>query len=255
MKKPKLRTPDGKIEMRSIDEMLQAAASEDNMLNIPGKGKPLNLDDYFKPGDEFRVAGKILKENQVLPPHLQERKDAEELTAKAKLLLEEATEQIPQLRFELIQKFTLLLQIFPDQPACQQCLDIENWPEDFPAPTFQQISLKELFAHADQLTKDIERYNARIRNLIFRYTDTLKKAQENIASYHKRQMLSSTLTPHYNYLAPIDLQKEEQQIRSKFPQLPELPKDINARLKQWYRKTYPPSWKRFFSSNNLQPVF
>ena len=74
-------TPDGKPERRTPDEMLRDAVSDDT--DIPGKGKPLDLKAYFRPDAEHRMAGKILRDNNVLPAHLQERKDAEEHLKKA----------------------------------------------------------------------------------------------------------------------------------------------------------------------------
>ena len=66
------RTPDGKPEKRTPDEMLRDAVSDD--IDIPGKGEPLDLKTYFRPDAEHRMAGKILRDNNVLPAHLQERK-------------------------------------------------------------------------------------------------------------------------------------------------------------------------------------
>ena len=80
------RTPDGKPERRTPDEMLRDAVSDDT--DMPGKGEPLDLKAYFRPDAEHRMAGKILRDNNVLPAHLQERKDAEEHLQKSRRALE-----------------------------------------------------------------------------------------------------------------------------------------------------------------------
>ena len=43
MKKPRLRTADGKRQIRSIDDILKEAVSDETLVNLPGKGKPLIL--------------------------------------------------------------------------------------------------------------------------------------------------------------------------------------------------------------------
>ena len=75
------RTPDGKLERRTPDELLRDAVAGD--MDLPGKGKVLDLSAYFQPDAEYRMAGKIMRDNNVLPPQLQERKDAEDHLAKA----------------------------------------------------------------------------------------------------------------------------------------------------------------------------
>ena len=247
MPKPNLRTPDGKIQMKSIDDLLKEAATEDALLNIPGKGKPLNLRDYFTPGEEFRVAGKILKENQVLPPHLQERKDAENLQEAALVLLTEAQNQIPHLRQEILSQIQAIVAIFPNRATCQEWLCLEIWPEDYPEPESTAYTLKEIRQIAPQIEQNINRYNARIRNITYRYMSLLKEAQENIQNYHKRQLLNTTLSPNYNYLAPIDLETKEQEIQNILPPLPELPPDISNQLKRWHKTTQPSMWTRFLT--------
>lgn len=248
MKKPLLRTPDGKRQIRSVDDMLKEAVSDETLVNLPGKGKPLNLKSYFAPGEEFRAAGQILKENNVLPPHLQERKDAEELIQTAQALFADSKEQIPQLRAEVIKELENLVSIFPDQATCQTHLGLEHWPQDYPAPTNTQVPIKKLIEAIPHITQQINRYNARINNTIYRYLSHLKKAQENIENYHKRQLLNTTLSPTYNYLPPINLDSKEQEIRATFTHLPELPADLPKRLKSWHRKVSPPIWKRIFRS-------
>ena len=247
MNKPKLRTPDGKIQMRSVDDLLKEVAADDSWRNLPGKGKPLDLRSYFAPGEEYRVAGKILQENKVLPPHLQERKDAEALQETAQKLLEEAHQQLPPMRNLLLQKMQTITSLFPDPTTCQTWLGLDTWPQDYPYPIATLPDSKQRFETAQYLTQEIPRYNARIRNLTYRYMDHLKRAQENIQNYHKRQLLNTTLSPHYNYLSPIDLTCKEQEIKTLFPPLPECPQDLLARLKKWQHKTQPTFWRRFIT--------
>ena len=246
MKKTRLRTADGKRQTRSVDDMLKEAVSDETLANLPGKGEPLNLKSYFSSGEEFRAAGQILKENNLLPPHLQERKDAEELIQTAENLFSEAKEQIPQLRAEVIKDLESIVSIFPDRITCQTFLSLDDWPQDYPKPTGAHQPLKSLVEMIPHITQQINRYNARINNTIYRYLSCLKKAQKNIENYHKRQLLNITLSPTYNYLPPINLEHKEQDIRAAFTPLPELPTDLPKRLKSWHQKISPPIWQRIF---------
>jgi hypothetical protein len=76
-KKKLLRTPDGRPEMRNPDQILKDAAAEISK-DLPTKGRKLDLDTYFRSGGEHRVAHRLLKDNGVLPQHLQDRKEAEQ---------------------------------------------------------------------------------------------------------------------------------------------------------------------------------
>ena len=244
MNKPKLRTPDGKIQMRSVDDLLKEVAADESWRNLPGKGKPLDLRSYFAPGEEYRVAGKILQENKVLPPHLQELKDAEALQETAQKLFDEAQQQIPPLRTTLLSQIETLVSQFPDQTTCQTWLGLDTWPTDYPTPNATMRDQKQHIETAAHLTQEISRYNARIRNFTYRYLDHLKRAQENIHNYHKRQLLNTTLSPNYNYVAPIDLTRKEEEIKELFSPLTELPQDLPTRLKKWHRKSQPTFWRR-----------
>ena len=77
------RQPDGRPEWRSVDELLAQAIAGEDFATLPGKGQPLDLSAYFASGPEHRIAGKLLKDNAVLPQTLQDRRDAEQLRTQA----------------------------------------------------------------------------------------------------------------------------------------------------------------------------
>jgi hypothetical protein len=77
----KRRRPDGKQELRTLDGMLAEAIAADGNRDLPGKGKPLNLGSYFSDDPRQRVANKLLKDNDVMPPVLQDRVNADQLRA------------------------------------------------------------------------------------------------------------------------------------------------------------------------------
>ena len=71
------RRPDGTQELRTLDGMLAEAIAADGNRELPGKGKPLDLGSYSTDDPQHRVANKLLKDNDVIPPILQDRADAD----------------------------------------------------------------------------------------------------------------------------------------------------------------------------------
>ncbi len=63
------------IAERRIQEAMEAGKLDD----LPGKGKPLQLDDDSLVPEELRMAYRILKNAGYLPPELEDRKQALDL--------------------------------------------------------------------------------------------------------------------------------------------------------------------------------
>jgi hypothetical protein len=252
VKKPRLRTSDGKPQFKSVDDLLKEAASPEAIAGLPGKGKPLDLRGYFESGEEYRIAAKILMDNKVLPTHLQDRKDAEDLLEKAERFLTEAKQQIPGLRSQVLKRLEMLASVFPDRETCQLCLGFDTWPDEVAEPKATGIppELKQLNESTRTLARDITRYNARVDNTSYRYLGLLKMAQEKIDQYHKHQQLTTSLSPRYNGLNPLNLDRAAQELCREFPLIPRLPGDLPSRLKSWHRKTRSP-FSSFFKLANF----
>ncbi len=246
--KPRFRTPDGKPEMRTPDEMLRDAVSDETYAELPGKGKPLNLRDYFTPDAEYRMAGKILRDNQVLPPQLQERKDAESSLREAETQLQKATENILPLREEIYKIAQHVASVFPNRETMREILGLEDLPEDFPLPKESvEIIVKELIARVSELDSAIKRHNALVRNLTYSYLENLRIAHENIESSKKRQLFNRTLLPAYTPLPKLDIEALTEDLNKRFTSLPELADGWKNRLKTWHRTQKPGLWQRLFS--------
>lgn len=56
---------------RFIEEQIQKAVSEGKFDNLPGAGKPVNLDDYFNTPEDVRLGYSILKNGDILPPQVE----------------------------------------------------------------------------------------------------------------------------------------------------------------------------------------
>ncbi len=62
---------------RIAEEKIREAIAAGEFERLPGKGKPLSLDDYFRVRSEDRMAYLVLKNSGFLPEHLQWRKELE----------------------------------------------------------------------------------------------------------------------------------------------------------------------------------
>ncbi|MEE8397466.1 MAG: DUF1992 domain-containing protein [Desulfobacterales bacterium] len=91
--------------IKSVEEQIKAAMARGEFDNLPGKGKPLDLETYFKTPPHLRMAFHILKGSGYLPYELTLRKEIEDLKAQR-----EATEDdVEQKRLdtEVVQKTAL----------------------------------------------------------------------------------------------------------------------------------------------------
>ena len=239
------RTPDGTPERRTPDEMLRDAVSDDS--DIPGKGEPLDLKTYFRPDAEHRMAGKILRDNNVLPAHLQERKDAEEHLKKAEEHLRQTTEKIAPLQKAILPLAQTLIRTFSDDKEMCEALGLNALPKNFhPNSETPLASTPDLLATISTFDQLCKQYNARVRDLTYRYLENLRLAHENIEASKKRQLVNRSLLPAYAPIAKIDIEAQKKYIQKCFPLLPERPRDWQSRLKTWQRSQQPSLWQRIF---------
>jgi len=71
---------------RLIEEQIQEAIAKGEFDNLPGKGKPLDLDDYFRTREDLRMGFSVLKSNGFVPEEvalLNEIRNLEEQCARA----------------------------------------------------------------------------------------------------------------------------------------------------------------------------
>jgi hypothetical protein len=60
---------------RIVEERIRTAQSEGAFDNLPGKGRPLNLDDDNGVPEDLRLAFKVLKNSNCLPIEMELRKE------------------------------------------------------------------------------------------------------------------------------------------------------------------------------------
>jgi CRISPR/Cas system Type II protein with McrA/HNH and RuvC-like nuclease domain len=97
-----------------VEEKIREAVQRGEFDNLPGSGEPLQLDDDSHLPDDLRIAYKILKNADCLPPELQLRKDirqTEELLAGIQDT-QEKYRQMKKLNF-MIMKLNMMRRVSP----------------------------------------------------------------------------------------------------------------------------------------------
>jgi hypothetical protein len=62
-----------------IEKKIQEAINNGEFDNLPGQGKPLKLDDESRVPDDLRLAYKVLKNANCLPPEVELRKEIRQM--------------------------------------------------------------------------------------------------------------------------------------------------------------------------------
>lgn len=62
-----------------IEKKIQEAVNNGEFDNLPGQGKPLKLDDESRVPDDLRLAYKVLKNANCLPPEVELRKEIRQM--------------------------------------------------------------------------------------------------------------------------------------------------------------------------------
>jgi len=65
--------------LRIVEQRIKEAQERGEFDNLPGHGKPLDLEDDSHVPEDLRIAYKILKNADCLPPELQEKKEIRQM--------------------------------------------------------------------------------------------------------------------------------------------------------------------------------
>ena len=65
--------------LRIVEQRIKEAQEKGEFDNLPGHGKPLKLEDDSHVPEDLRIAYKILKNADCLPPELQEKKEIRQM--------------------------------------------------------------------------------------------------------------------------------------------------------------------------------
>jgi hypothetical protein len=199
-KKKPLRTSDGRLEMRNPDQILKDAAA-DISKDLPTKGQKLDLDTYFRSGGADRIANRLLKDNGVLPRHLQDRKDAEEKLLCAQQGLENDIERLIADSEQIIE-CSLIVQRFCDAKGLPFPFPYNSdVPDGSPEPTAREAD----FA-LDLLIERSKHLNQRRMDTLTRYRDDLLASNQATDQYHKHIAATGQLMPVYPTTPSVDVE-------------------------------------------------
>jgi len=82
---------------KHIDNMIKAAIARGEFDDLEGKGKPINLDDYFATPEDVRMGYSVLKSADVVPEEVERLKEIGQLREKLKTCSEEERPAIAKL--------------------------------------------------------------------------------------------------------------------------------------------------------------
>ena len=100
-----------------IEEKIREAMEAGDFDNLPGKGKPINLDDYFATPEDVRLGYSVLKSSRCLPEEVELRREIEELKAEMEPCTDESRRQA--LQSQIVSR-TLKLNLLADSNRRQR---------------------------------------------------------------------------------------------------------------------------------------
>lgn len=246
------RQADGKIEFRSVDELLEKALKETDFAVLPDRGKPLDLKKYFASGPEYRIAHKLLKDNQVLPQSLQERKEAEQFTLAAGTYIDRERDNLAVLYSTIPQTAARVTKVFPDCRSLLDILSMDTLPAYLPEPAAAPPpSPQQLLRDALHLEQEIAAYNRHLEIVISHYIHLLEQANNRISRLYTQVACCRDLSPHLQ-LKPHDIETEKKDFHNTHPPLPPLPTDFPERLYNYYGGAHPSIWQRLVGIGKLR---
>ena len=104
-----------------VEERIRKAQEEGLFDNLPGKGKPLKLEDDSSIPEDLRLTYKILKNSNCLPVEMELRKEIFSL----RQLLDAAID--PEVRLNIRRKLNLRTLSFNVRRRCLASLDLPQW--------------------------------------------------------------------------------------------------------------------------------
>lgn len=96
---------------RIVEALIREAQERGEFDNLPGKGKPIDLSEYFETPEEMRMAQSVLKNAGMTPPEVSLLKEIAELRqALAALMDEKKKEDVRNKIQEKQMEFNLMME-------------------------------------------------------------------------------------------------------------------------------------------------
>lgn len=240
------RRADGKIETRSLDDLLAEAAQDDVVQRLPGKGRPLELSGYLHADPQTRVANKLLQDHHVIPQPLQDRRQAELLQQQAEADTVAALEDLGPRRHLLEDLRHQLWLSWPSSLSPEQIFAPAPVPAWLETPPTDPGAVPGRHTAAEELVTLTLTYNRRRATARRKIAASLEQAAEVIRRLNQQVSLSRTLAPGVQ-MTPVHVQAHLERFDDDCPSIAELPHDLTDRLRRAVRAASPPWWRRLLS--------
>ncbi|MNS86168.1 hypothetical protein D3C72_1200630 [compost metagenome] len=89
-----------------IEQKIQEAIAKGEFENLPGAGKPLDLDEDLSIPQEMRMAFRVLKNSGFLPPEILAHQEIQELKKKISENKDLSYDEYQKIKLQLVQKET-----------------------------------------------------------------------------------------------------------------------------------------------------
>ncbi|HET9910865.1 MAG TPA: DUF1992 domain-containing protein [Anaerolineales bacterium] len=96
---------------RTVEALIKEAMERGEFDNLPGKGKPIDLTEYFETPEEMRIANSVLKNTGMTPREVDLLREIAELKRVLEAVFDEKKKQ--QIRKQIQQKqveFSLMME-------------------------------------------------------------------------------------------------------------------------------------------------
>ena len=233
----KRRRPDGRQELRTLDGMLAEAVAADANRDLPGKGKPLSLGSYFTDDPQQRVANKLLKDNDVIPPVLQDRAAADQLRAAAHAALVATEESLTKQLEYILAHGAKLAALLPADASAFATLDC-----DVPIPDYipeasgggGEIDAVTAAQSASELAAAVDAYNSDRERALSRCRERLREVESAVRKANDR-LLGPGISA-LPRLPPVDVEDRLADLESRLPSLLPLTPSLIDALRRSARK-------------------
>ena len=89
-----------------IEQKIQEAIDKGEFKNLPGEGKPIDLDDDASIPAEHRMAFRVLKNSGFVPPEVTGYQELQELRKQIREMSEMSSDEYQKLKLKLVEKET-----------------------------------------------------------------------------------------------------------------------------------------------------
>ena len=222
-----LRRSNGSPELRTPDDLLGEAAGD--LEQLPGKGKPLNLDTYFKVDAEHRVANQLLSDNGLIPDQLRKRREIEVLGQKAVELSKREMGHLESLRSQLEVAASSFVGQFGSRSDLEKVIGIDHWLWKIWQIESGDPQTHEVVEAGRRLERLITNCNRRRGRFFAEYKSILEQAQTAIRQLNAETVVSRDL-PQQIQLPLLDLDALMSDLVEIPPQLDSLPSEWEQRV-------------------------